>query len=71
MSDATLKPIPGHEDAYTVAMGWGEAVMLAPETDGGIVERNDVAITYLSRLEHHDRPDLGAVAESLDGLLGS
>lgn len=69
VSQATLHPIPGHEEAYTVEMGWGDTVTLDPLTDGGIVERNDVAITYLSRLQHHDRPDLGSVASSLDELL--
>lgn len=69
MAQATLEPIPGHEGAYTVEMGWGDTVELAPETDGGIIERNEVAITYLSRLAHHDRPDLGAISKSLDQLL--
>ncbi|MGB0113586.1 MAG: 5'/3'-nucleotidase SurE [Ilumatobacteraceae bacterium] len=69
MSGATLKPIPGHEEAFTVEMGWGDAVELAPETDGGIVERNDVAISYLTRLVHEDRDDLGSVAKALDRLL--
>ncbi len=71
MSNATLKPIPGHEDAFTVEMGWGDTVQLAPETDGGIVERNDVAITYLTRLAHYDRPDLGTVAKALNQLLST
>ncbi len=69
MSDATLKPIPGHEDAFTVEMSWGDAVELAPETDGGIIERGDVAITYITRFVHHDRPDLGSISKSLDELL--
>jgi hypothetical protein len=29
-----------------------------------------VAITYLTRLVHHDRPDLGSISKSLDELLG-
>jgi 5'-nucleotidase len=70
MAAATLKPIPGHQDAYTVEMGWGETVELSPETDGGIIERNDVAITYLTRLQHDDRDDLGSVVKALDALLG-
>jgi 5'-nucleotidase len=65
-----LKPIVGHEEAFTVEMGWGDVVELSPETDGGIIERNDVAITYLSRLTHDDRPDLESISKSLDGLLG-
>jgi 5'-nucleotidase len=66
MAKATLKPIPGHEEAFTVQMGWGDAVELAPDTDGGIVERNDVAISYLTRLVHEDRDDLGSIAKALD-----
>jgi 5'-nucleotidase len=70
MAEATLKPIPGHQDAYTVEMGWGDTVELGPETDGGIIERNDVAITYLTRLQHEHRDDLGSIAKALDALLG-
>jgi len=71
MATATMKPIPGHQDAFTVEMGWGETETLAPDTDGGMVERGDVAITYLTRLEHHARPDLGSISKSLDELLSS
>lgn len=69
MAMATLKPIAGHEEAYTVQMGWGDMVELAPDTDGGIIERGDVALTYLTRLVHQDRDDLDAIASSLDQLL--
>jgi 5'-nucleotidase len=69
MAAATLKAIPGHREAFTVEMGWGDTVQLSPDTDGGIIERGDVAITYLTRLVHHDRPDLGSTAKSLDALL--
>lgn len=71
MAAATMKPIPGHQDAYTVEMGWGDPETLAPETDGGVIERGDVAITYLTRLAHHDRPDLGSIGKALDNLLSS
>lgn len=70
MAAATLKAIPGHEEAFTVEMGWGDAIELAPDVDGGIIERGDVAITYLTRLVHHERDDLGSIAKSLDQLLG-
>jgi 5'-nucleotidase len=71
MSQATLKAIPGHEEAYTVEMGWGDAVELAPGTDGGIIERGDVAITYLTRLVHESREDVDAVPKALDELFTS
>jgi 5'-nucleotidase len=70
MAAASLEPIPGHEDAFSVVMGWGDTVELGPDTDGGIIERNDVAITYLSRFVHEDRPDLTTVGSALDALLG-
>lgn len=70
VSQATLKPIPGHEEAFTIEMGWGDAEVLDPETDGGIIERNDVAISYLTRLDHHDRDDLASVSKALDAFLG-
>ena len=69
MARATLKPIAGHEGAFNVEMGWGDTIELAAETDGGIVERGDVAISYLTRLAHEARPDLGSISKSLDGLL--
>ncbi len=70
VAGATLTPIPGHEDAFTVKMSWGDPENLGPDTDGGIIERNDVAITYLSRLDHEERDDLVGVAKALDALLG-
>jgi 5'-nucleotidase len=70
MAAATLEPIPGHEEAYAVVMGWGDTVELGPETDGGIIERNDVAITYLSRFVHQERDDIGSIEKALDALLG-
>ena len=51
-------------------MGWGDTVELGEETDGGIIERGDVAITYLTRLQHHDRDDVDAITNALDQMLG-
>jgi 5'-nucleotidase len=70
MADANLIPIPGHEDAYTVEMAWGAPELLDPETDGGIIERGDVSITYLTRLDHEERDDLVCIPKALDELLG-
>lgn len=69
VANAKLHPIPGHEDAFTVEMTWGDAEVLGPDTDGGIIERNDVAVTYLTRLDHEDRDDLGSVVKALDAFL--
>jgi 5'-nucleotidase len=69
MAGATLEPVPGHEGAFHVAMSWGQAVELAPETDGGIVERGEVSISYLTRLAHEERDDVGAAIANLETLL--
>ncbi len=68
MSSATLVPKEGHEDAFMVKMAWGDAVELPADTDGGLVERNMVAVSYLTRLEDHPRADLGPAEERLRSL---
>ena len=50
-------------------MEWGDEVELPPDTDSGAIERDEVTITYLSRLVAEPRPDLGAVDAVLDRLL--
>ena len=37
---------------------------VAADTDGGVIERNGVAITYLTRLQHEDRDDLAEAVDS-------
>ena len=70
VAEATLVPKTGHERAYTVEMQWGDPVELPEETDGGIVERNHVAVTHISPFVHEHRDDLTDVAGALDKLLG-
>ena len=70
VASASLVPKIGHERAFTVEMAWGDPVELPPETDGGAVERNLVAVTYLSRFVHEDRPELDGIGVALDELLG-
>jgi 5'-nucleotidase len=70
LNTATLEPISGSVDAFTVTMEWGDALALPPETDTGAVERNEVAISYLSRLDHQPRDDMGATDAALDALIG-
>ena len=62
-------PVPGHDGAFHVNMAWGDTVVLDPETDGGIVERGQVAVTYLTRLVHEDRDDIPVITAALDALL--
>jgi hypothetical protein len=52
-------------------MSWGSQVELPVDTDGGIVERNSVAISYLSRITADQRSDLGLAEKALSGLLGA
>ena len=51
-------------------MAWGDAVELPGDTDGGLVEAGTVSVSYLTRLEAHDRTDLGAAEAGLSALLG-
>jgi 5'-nucleotidase len=71
MSSATLEPKHGHDGAFHVRMSWGSQVELPVDTDGGIVERNSVAISYLSRITADQRSDLGHAEKALSGLLGA
>jgi 5'-nucleotidase len=70
VASGRLHPIAGRDGAYSVEMVWGDAVELPPETDSGAVERGEVAVSYLSRLQHEARPDLDGVAHRLDALFG-
>jgi 5'-nucleotidase len=70
MTRARLEPIAGHDEAYTVEMEWGDELMLPPETDTGAIERDQVSISFLSRLEHVDRPDVKRPGVALDELIG-
>lgn len=69
MSQATLEPKEGHDNAFHVRMEWGEAVDLPAHTDGAIVESGFVSVSYLTRLEAHDRPELAGAEATLASLL--
>ena len=70
MSAASLVPKEGHEGAFNVKMEWGDAVELPADTDGGMVDLNQVAVSYLMRLEAQQRNDLTLAEEGLRTLLG-
>ena len=57
-------------DRFGVAMEWGQPVVLPEHTDGGAVERNRIAVSYLARLDHEGRTDLRKPEAALDGLFG-
>jgi 5'-nucleotidase len=69
ISRATLDPIPGRDGVFAVRMEWGDAIELPPDTDGGAIERDEVTVSYLSRIVAEPRPDLPGVDDALDGLL--
>jgi 5'-nucleotidase len=69
VSSARLEPREGHEGTYNVAMSWGDAIALPADTDGGLVERDYVAVTYLSRLVHEDRDDVAGAESALSVLI--
>ena len=70
MSSAVLEPKEGHDGSFHVRMSWGDAVELPADTDGGLVENDIVAVTYLSRLAAEPRDDMGGGEALLDRLLG-
>jgi 5'-nucleotidase len=70
VGSATLEPISGTEDSYSIRMGWGEIIDSPADTDSGSIERDAVSITYLSRLHHEARDDLGHLDAAVDELLG-
>ncbi len=51
-------------------MEYGDPIIAPSETDSGAIERDEVAITYLSRLQPEPRDDLGGVDQALAALLG-
>ncbi len=69
VSSATLVPREGHRDSFHVEMTWGDTQALDPATDGGTVEEQVVAVSYISRFAHDAREDMGKVESALDGLV--
>ena len=76
ISEATLEPKVGHPGTYQVTVKLGDVVPLPEGTDGGIVEREKVAVTLLTQLAAAEKdPDLSSeqacepvVRRALDGL---
>ena len=69
ISDAHLVPRAGEPDVFDVAIGYGDHIELPAHTDGGAIERNLVAVTYVSRYVHEQRDDLGRAEHALDDLI--
>jgi hypothetical protein len=69
LASATLEPISGKEGCYAIKMAYGDPIIAPSDTDSGAIERDEVAITYVSRLRPEPRDDLAAVDEALHRLL--
>lgn len=68
---ARLDPITGQEGCFSIRMEMGDTVVSPAETDSGAIERDEVTLTYLSRLHAEAQPGLGAVDQALDDLLNA
>ena len=66
VQDVVLTPKQGHEGAFHVRMVWGDPVVLPPETDGGAVERGEIAVTYLSEVRATEVADTDEIDAALD-----
>jgi hypothetical protein len=51
-------------------MDWGDRNVLPPDTDGGTVERDEVAVTYLTGITADLGEDGSSTAAALEALLG-
>ena len=69
LASAWLEPIKGKEGCYSIRMEYGDPIIAPPDTDSGAIERDEVAITYVSRLQTEPRDDLTGLDEALDSLL--
>jgi len=70
VKEIVLVPKLGHDGAFHVRMLWGDAVVLPPETDGGAVGRDEIAVSYLSGITAEGGEDIASTGQALDQLLG-
>jgi 5'-nucleotidase len=66
---ARLDPVKGTEGCYSIRMEFGDPIIAPPDTDSGAIERDEVTITYLNRLQPEPRDDLSAIDDALEDLL--
>jgi len=67
----SLEPKAGHDGSYKVKMGWGDAVELPVDSDGGAVMNGYASIGWLSHLTDEEPPAANALPSALDDLLGA
>ena len=70
MVDAVLVPHDDDPDTYEVDVRWERLPDVPPESDTGLVWSRHVAVSYITRLAHHPRPDLEGPEKALAGLFG-
>ena len=68
ITTVNLEPHPDNEDAYRVAMQWGDAVDMPVEVDTGAVMHDYVSVTFLSRITAQPAVGDSKLATCLDGL---
>jgi 5'-nucleotidase len=71
IAHAHLEPVTGRDGVFAVRWVWGDAIELPPDTDGGAIERDEVTISYLSRIVAEPRSDLARLDAAVDDLLAS
>jgi 5'-nucleotidase len=69
LAAARLDPIQGQEGCFSIRMEMGDPILSPEENDSGAIERDEVTVTYLSRLHPQPQPALVSVDDALDGLL--
>lgn len=69
MMTSVLRPTDD-PDRFGLVTTYGEVVALPAQTDGGAIERGQVTVTYLSRLDAEVRDDLGTAESALEAMLG-
>ncbi len=69
LAKAELEPKVGHDGAFKVAMEWGDALELPPDTDGG-TSRTATSRSPTSAGSHEiDRPDMEPAERPLSALV--
>ena len=69
LKEVALVPKQGHDGAFHVRMVWGDEVVLGPETDGGAIARDEIAVSFLSAIRAEEL-DHRPVARALDERFG-
>lgn len=70
MVDAVLVPRDDDPDGFDVDVRWQRLPDVPPGSDTGLVWSRHVAVSYITRLTHHLRPDMEGPEKALAGLFG-